>query len=290
MGAGAPEAGSADARRERLRNLQAKMQDSARANRREVAAEQTKQRESTQKRPSASSARALARAERILDERDMMERGEDVDRHRALHYTIEENDAWERRLEEKERRRDKGATDFQELAERSYQRQIAQLKPDHAAYAAQKRAEAERAESERAGSSKDAAPAAAPSQALTTRKDDEKAVARPSVPLSVAEYGQHRPDEAAVDRLVSHLNNEYVRRSDGHTNPSDRSTFAGAAAVVRTTPTTRSPTSTRRTSTLTRKSNAYVRAPCLCMLTASTTTSTRKRSARTVRTHRTQLS
>ena len=185
MGAGAPEAGSADARRERLRNLQAKMQDSARANRREVAAEQTKQRESTQKRPSASSARALARAERILDERDMMERGEDVDRHRALHYTIEENDAWERRLEEKERRRDKGATDFQELAERSYQRQIAQLKPDHAAYAAQKRAEAERAESERAGSSKDAAPAAAPSQALATRKDDEKAVARPSVPLSV---------------------------------------------------------------------------------------------------------
>ena len=93
MGAGAPEAGSADARRERLRNLQAKMQDSARANRREVAAEQTKQREGTQKRPSASSARALARAERILDERDMMERGEDVDRHRALHYTIEENDA-----------------------------------------------------------------------------------------------------------------------------------------------------------------------------------------------------
>lgn len=285
MGAGAPEAGSADARRERLRNLQAKMQDSARANRREVAAEQTKQREGTQKRPSASSARALARAERILDERDMTERGEDVDRHRALHYTIEENDAWERRLEDKERRRDKGATDFQELAERSYQRQIAQLKPDHAAYAAQKRAEAERA-----GSSKDATPPAAPSQALTTRKDDEKAVTRPSVPLSVAEYGQHRPDDAAVDRLVSHLNNEYVRRADGRANPPDRSTSAGAAAVVRTTPTTRSPISTRRTSTLTRRSNAYVRAPRLRMLTTSTTMSTRKRSARTVRTHRTRPS
>lgn len=94
-------------RRARLQSLQARLRDSSRANRSDVVAEQAKQREAAQKRSTAH-AHKLAKAERLLDERDMRERGEDVERHRAMHYTIEENEAWEKKLEEKERKRDKG--------------------------------------------------------------------------------------------------------------------------------------------------------------------------------------
>ncbi|WFD28939.1 SYF2 splicing factor [Malassezia nana] len=167
-------------RRARLQSLQARLRDSSRANRSDVIAEQAKQRESAQKRSTAH-AHKLAKAERLLDERDMRERGEDVERHRAMHYTIEENEAWEKKLEEKERTRDKGMIDFQDLAERSYQRQIQQLKPDRAAYELQKRAESQAASRELVH----------------------------STPAAVASYGTHAPDEDAVDRLVTHLNHEH---------------------------------------------------------------------------------
>lgn len=102
-----PNAASHAARRARWQALQAQLRDSSRANRSDVVDEQARQREAAQKR-SPAHAHKLAKAERLLDERDMRERGEDVERHRAMHYTIEENEAWEKKLEEKERSRDKG--------------------------------------------------------------------------------------------------------------------------------------------------------------------------------------
>lgn len=91
-----------------MKALQAKMRASASANRSDVIAEQEKHRADAQ-RHSTHHAYKLARAERVLDERDRRERGEDVERQRALTYTIEENEAWEKKLEEKEQKRDKGA-------------------------------------------------------------------------------------------------------------------------------------------------------------------------------------
>ncbi|WFD48941.1 SYF2 splicing factor [Malassezia furfur] len=189
-------------RRARLQRLQAKMNESASANRQEVAEEQASRREHAQKR-SVGQARKLAKAERILDERDLREAGKDVERHRAMHYTIEENEAWEAKLEDKERTRDKGAIDFQDLAERSYRRQIAHLKPDVAAYEKQKESDTE------------PRPSASAQHALIPASEAQ-------VPKAVAEYGAHRPDDDAVDRLVSHLNHEQDqirrrsrRRDDG---------------------------------------------------------------------------
>jgi len=95
-------------RRARLKQLQAKMRESASANRSDVVLEQSKQRDNAQRR-GAGHAWKLAKAERLLDERDLRESGEDVERHRAKSYSIEENEAWEKKLEEKERKRDKGA-------------------------------------------------------------------------------------------------------------------------------------------------------------------------------------
>ena len=87
-------------RRARLKQLQAKMRESASANRSDVVLEQSKQRDNAQRR-GAGHAWKLAKAERLLDERDLRESGEDVERHRAKSYSIEENEAWEKKLEEK---------------------------------------------------------------------------------------------------------------------------------------------------------------------------------------------
>ena len=81
--------------------------------------------------------------------------------------------------------------DFQDLAERSYRRQIAHLKPDVAAYEKQKESDTE------------PRPSASAQHALIPASEAQ-------VPKAVAEYGAHRPDDDAVDRLVSHLNHEYV--------------------------------------------------------------------------------
>lgn len=247
-----PRAGSEE-RLARLQKLKSRMTESSRANRQVVAAEQAKQRQASQRR-GVGSARKLAKAERALDERDMEERGEDVERHRALRYTIEENEAWEEKLSEKERRRDKGAIDFQDLAERSYLRQISQLKPDHAAYQEQKKEEESRDERTDIRGSASTAVAGrldSSSGALTVASETTDA------PLAVKQYGQHRPDEDAVDRMVKHLNQEYVgcRRN---ADCAGRIRSAGAAGGVLMILMRISPTSTTRTSTLTRRSSVYV--------------------------------
>lgn len=107
--ASAPDAASVthDDRRERFQKLQRRLKDSSSANRSDVIAEQVKHREASQRRSTAH-AFQMAKAERILEDRDLLERGENIERHRAKTYTIEENEAWEKRLEEKERSRDKG--------------------------------------------------------------------------------------------------------------------------------------------------------------------------------------
>ncbi|WFD32912.1 SYF2 splicing factor [Malassezia sp. CBS 17886] len=187
------------ARLARLKDLRARMRDSSSANRNDVVAEQTQQRAASQRRSSAGSARKLAKAERMLDERDMRERGQDVERQRAMQYTLEENEAWEQKLADKERSRDKGAVDFQELAERSYLRQVAQLKPDMAAYAQQKEAAAQRAAS---------APRSSALTVQDARAGPLAAADAPHLSHGAAAYGTHRPSEGAVDRLVSHVNHE----------------------------------------------------------------------------------
>ncbi|KAL4399673.1 Pre-mRNA-splicing factor Syf2 [Malassezia pachydermatis] len=91
--------------------------------------------------------------------------------------------------------------DFQDLAERSYQRQLKTLTPDLAAYAKQKEAEAQSTTT----------PSEQTSTALTTTSDSQQALVpakEAKVSAAVASYGTHKPDEDSIDRLVSHLNHE----------------------------------------------------------------------------------
>lgn len=149
----------------------------------------------------ASNSRKIAKAERLLDERDQLERGEDLERNRNWNYSIEDSERWEEKLEKKEEIRDKGVVDHETNAERVYNRQIRDLKPNVAAYNASKAA------SSRAGTSSSALVNSSPAGdgQLVPHSELESAYSHLS-------YGDHKPSDADVDRLVSHLNHEQAAR------------------------------------------------------------------------------
>ena len=125
-------------RQARLSALRAKMAASTRANRKDILSEQSRTRSIASELKNASGSRKLHRAEKILEERDLRESGEDVERHRNMNYSLEESERWDAKLEEKERRKDQGPGDFGDAAERAYQRQLRLLKPDVSGYRKQR--------------------------------------------------------------------------------------------------------------------------------------------------------
>ncbi|SPO19881.1 related to SYF2 - pre-mRNA-splicing factor [Ustilago trichophora] len=119
-------------RQARLTLLRAKMASSTRANRQAILSEQSRSRTIASELKSSSSSRKLEKAEKLLEERDLLQSGQDVERHRNMHYSLEDSQAWDAKLEAKEKRKDHGPGDFGDAAERAYQRQLRSLKPERA--------------------------------------------------------------------------------------------------------------------------------------------------------------
>lgn len=186
-------------RQARLSALRAKMAASTRANRRDILSEQSRSRAiaSDLKKPSAS--RKLAKAESLLEERDLREAGEDVERHRNMSYSLEDSERWDSKLEEKARRKDQGPGDFGDAAERAYQRQVRMLKPNLSTYQKEKE--------ERA-----ALQASSPASGALVRSGKGKgAVGSYTGGVEgddAIHYGTHKPSDDAIDKVVQHLNHE----------------------------------------------------------------------------------
>lgn len=178
-------------RQARLAALRAKMSASTRANRRDILSEQSRSRSIASELSNPSGSRKLQKAEKLLEERDLRESGTDVERHRNLHYSLEDSEAWDSKLEEKERRKDSGPGDFGDAAERAYQRQLRLLKPDLTGYKKQR----DQAQALQAGSP--ASSLIRPSKAVDTRALDDE-----------LQYGTHKPSDDALDRVITHLNHE----------------------------------------------------------------------------------
>ena len=67
-----------------------------------------------------------------LKEQEMKELGLDVERERLKHYTVEEVEKWNQKLEQKKETEDKGFTDFAQISQKKYERQIRNFKQDSA--------------------------------------------------------------------------------------------------------------------------------------------------------------
>ncbi|SPC65267.1 related to SYF2 - pre-mRNA-splicing factor [Ustilago sp. UG-2017b] len=185
-------------RQARLSTLRSKMAASTRANRHDILSEQSRSRSLASKLKNPSTSRKLAKAESLLEQRDLRESGEDVERHRNMTYSLEDDEKWDKKLQQKETRKDQGTSDFGNAAQRAYQRQVRLLKPNIAEYQKEKE---ERAKTY---------PNSPPSKPLVRKPKGtiENYAARVGEEAEEIHYGTHRPSDDAMDRVVQHLNHE----------------------------------------------------------------------------------
>ncbi|SPO20801.1 related to SYF2 - pre-mRNA-splicing factor [Ustilago trichophora] len=179
-------------RQARLSALRAKMASSTKANRKAILSEQSRSRTIASELKSSSASRKIQKAEQILEERDLRESGQDVERYRNMHYSLEDSEAWDAKIEEKERRKDRGPGDFGDAAERAYQRQVRMLKPDVAAYRQSK-------------SESEALKANSPASSALIKV---KGKGKDETQSDELHYGTHKPSDDAIDRVVNHLNHQ----------------------------------------------------------------------------------
>ncbi|CAO1613396.1 unnamed protein product [Sympodiomycopsis kandeliae] len=176
-------------RKERMAALRKKMHQSTNANRKDLSLDKQPVRTN---RKDGTTSRKLAKAEAILDERDAKERGEDWERIRNWKYSIEDEERWQEMKSRKEESQDQGMTDPNAQGARSYARVIRNFKPDLNAY--------------KQSTSSNNSIQGSPGEGQLTRRSDIQPAA---VDLA---YGSHKPNDNAIDKVISHLNMETDNR------------------------------------------------------------------------------
>ncbi|KAK3902013.1 SYF2 splicing factor-domain-containing protein [Staphylotrichum tortipilum] len=180
----------------RFRALQARAKDSSNQNLKEATKES--QRLATDPTQLTALNRKHAIASHKLLKADIEETGEDFERKRAWDWTVEESERWDKRVRKKDAHRDDTAfKDYARESEKSYKRQLRNMgAPDLERYTREKMAAIEKA-------------AAAGTLDIVETDDGEMiAVDKDGTFFSTAEstaFAQHKPDKAAVDRLVADL-------------------------------------------------------------------------------------
>lgn len=184
--------------------------ESTAANRKDLISEHNKTKFSAKQAARLEKQRRLA--ETLRETVDAEERGEDLERRKNWEYSIEENDEWEKRKARKERRADfqfhgefnppidllaeaHMRTDDAHAARRKYKKDLDVIKPDLAAYQAQKEAALNQGSVVQAFSSGSSSNAVTASEHLY--RDANTLL-----------YGDNKPTEEAIDRVVSKLNHE----------------------------------------------------------------------------------
>ncbi|KAJ3274099.1 hypothetical protein HDV01_003592 [Terramyces sp. JEL0728] len=81
-------------------------------------------------RESAKQQRKRKQAEELLQEQDYQSRGIDLERVDNLKYTIEDVEKWNEKLEIRDRKKDVGFTDFTQIAQKKYHKEIQDFTPD----------------------------------------------------------------------------------------------------------------------------------------------------------------
>ncbi|KAF8710605.1 SYF2 splicing factor, partial [Rhizoctonia solani] len=189
----------------RMEALRAKMvflsmpqRESTAANRKDLIAEHNKAKFSVKEAARLEKQRRLA--ETLRESMDAEERGEDMERRKNWDYSIEENDEWEKRKARKGRRADFQFHDDAHAARRKYKKDLDLIKPDLAAYQAQKEAAMSQ------GSALQNFSSGSSSNAVTASEQLYR-------DANTLLYGDNKPSEEAIDRVVGKLNHDLDKRS-----------------------------------------------------------------------------
>lgn len=195
-----------DERKAKMEELRKKIAASSRANRASLVEESAKAKITA--RDAARSERQRKLAETLRSKADAEERGEDVDRAKNWEWTIEENENWEKKLARKARRADFEFHDDAHAARRRYKKDIDHIKPDLVAYNKQK----EIAMGLAPGSLVAFDPAAGSSQLVQTSQEQQLAAANLYRDANTLIYGDNKPSEDAIDRVISKINQDIDKK------------------------------------------------------------------------------
>ncbi|KAK4639108.1 Pre-mRNA-splicing factor SYF2 [Podospora bellae-mahoneyi] len=180
----------------RFKALQARAKSSSTQNLKEA----TKESQRLASDPSQLTAinRKHAVASHKLLKAEIEDSGGDFERKRAWDWTIEESERWDKRVKKKDAHRDDTAfRDYQRQSEKSYKRQLKSMgAPDVEKYTRDKMAAIEKAAAE------------GTLEIVETEDGEMIAVDKDGTFFSTADstdFARHKPDKAAVDRLVEDL-------------------------------------------------------------------------------------
>lgn len=180
-------------RLKKLEDLRKRMQESSKANRLDVFAEH--QRNNSNPKFLAKMEKKRLEAERLQERMNAEERGEDYERKRFWEYSAESVEKWEEKQEEKRIKSDIAFTDFGQVAEKKYNKNINKLKPNLGIYNNQKKAIEEGLVE---ATTKELAIAS------DVTRDGSTIRFKPIHP---------KPSTEALDRLVGHVKDEIAERA-----------------------------------------------------------------------------
>ncbi|KAF8186366.1 pre-mRNA-splicing factor SYF2 [Pholiota molesta] len=192
-------------RKAKMEQLKKKMAASSRANRASLVEEASKAKVTARETARLERQRKLAETLRL--KADAEDRGEDVERAKNWEYTIEENEEWEKKLARKRRRADFEFHDDAHAARRRYKKDLDQIKPDLQAYNKQKAVAMGQA-----GSLVMFNPVAGTSEVAAVSQEQRLAAENLYRDANTLIYGDNKPTEDAIDRVVSKINKDIDKK------------------------------------------------------------------------------
>ncbi|RDB17121.1 Pre-mRNA-splicing factor syf2 [Hypsizygus marmoreus] len=195
-------------RKAKMEQLRKKIAASSKANRASLLEENAKSKITARDAARLEKQRKLA--EVLRAKADAEENGEDVDRARNWEWTIEENDNWEKKLARKARRADFEFHDDAHAARRRYKKDLDFIKPDLVSYNKQKEVAMGLAPgtlvsfSAQSGSSE--------LQIMPTSQQQQLAAANLYRDANTLIYGDNKPTEDAIDRMVGKINQDIDKK------------------------------------------------------------------------------
>jgi len=203
---------TSEERKKKLEELNRRMRESSQANRNAVIREATTQKVSIRDAARLEKQRHLAEVLRSKAEAAADDREDELERLKNWEYTIEENDAWEKKLKRKQNRGDFQFHDEADQARKKYKKDLDLLKPDLVAYNRQK----------------EIALGLAPGTLVKTSTDEkgkQVAIHTPNAAQQLAAhedlyrdantliYADNKPSEEVIDKMVAKLNKDVDKRN-----------------------------------------------------------------------------
>ncbi|WWC58380.1 uncharacterized protein I303_100920 [Kwoniella dejecticola CBS 10117] len=205
----------------KMKELRMRMNQSTQQNRKDLIADHQKSKVTAKELQRLEKQKKLAQTLRLKAEAE--ENGEDLERKKNWEYSIEDNERWEKKLEEQKVKQDTHFHNAEDDAHKRYNRNIRSTKVDLASYERQKEAALGLAPGTlvAGGGSSNAVASSSRSGALTASED----LYRGADTLS---YGDHKPSEDALDRVAEKINKDigkYGKRKNKKDDEEDEVTY-----------------------------------------------------------------